>query len=85
MKGIDIASKAVSLCKEKLPDSDFEVLDIGIDKTTLNADLIICSDVLEHIEDDQTAINNLAAASNKYVLISTVQGRMREIEKKSGT
>ncbi len=47
-------------------------------------DLIFSSDVVEHVNDDQIMINNMFKICNKYCLIATVQGRMREFEKDIG-
>jgi hypothetical protein len=42
--------------------------------------LVICSEVLEHIPDDIAAIRNLAAMTGRYLVVTTVQGRMRRFE-----
>jgi hypothetical protein len=46
--------------------------------------LVICSEVLEHIRDDDTALRNLRKMVGKHLVISTPQGRMRGFEREVG-
>ena len=82
--GIDISSNAISLAKKKISNGIFKVLNAEKEIIDLKADLVVCCDVIEHIVNDQFVINNLAYASNRYILISTLQGQMRDIEKDVG-
>src|SRR5262249_25614142 len=43
-------------------------------------DVIVCSEVLEHIPEDVAALENICRMTGKYLVISTVQGRMRRFE-----
>jgi hypothetical protein len=47
-------------------------------------DLVICSQVIEHIADDDLFIQKLREISSKYCLVGTVQGRMRQSEASIG-
>jgi SAM-dependent methyltransferase len=82
--GVDVSTSAIELAHQLVPDGDFRVLDIA--RTSVNAkyDLIICSEVLEHIPDDVAAIQNLRKMTKEYLLVSTPQGRMRDFEKQIG-
>jgi 2-polyprenyl-3-methyl-5-hydroxy-6-metoxy-1,4-benzoquinol methylase len=78
--GTEYSSKAVDLVRKRIPIGHFEQLDIS--KTVLPGefDLVVCLDVLEHIEDDRTAIKNLSTMTRHYLLVSSIQGRMRRLE-----
>ena len=65
--GIDVEDDRVARCKEaaellRLSNVDFRRLDLLALDATEQFDLITCTDVLEHIQDDGRAIANLAHA-----------------------
>ena len=78
--GTDISSAAVELARRKVPQGKFYVLDLVTDHVPRKFDLVICSEVVEHIEDDLSAMRNLCRMTGKYLVITTVQGRMRRFE-----
>ena len=80
--GVEIAENALRLAKETLPRADFKVLDISRTFWGRTFDLVVCADVVEHIEDDVSAIENMAAMTNPggHVVVATLQGRMRRFE-----
>lgn len=82
--GIDISSSAVELARNRVPGGRFSVLDITEKVFDQKCDLVVCSEVLEHIPDDIGALRNLRKITGKYLLISTPQGRMRQFETKVG-
>jgi ubiquinone/menaquinone biosynthesis C-methylase UbiE len=82
--GIDMSSSAVELARKRVPSGRFCVLDISEKFLDEKWDLVLCSEVLEHIPDDLTVLQNLRKMTGKYLLISTPQGRMREFEKQVG-
>ncbi len=82
--GIDISNSAVELARQRVPDGQFWVMDIAQDTLHKKCDLVICSEVLEHIPDDNIALRNLREMTGKYIIISTPQGRMRKFEKQVG-
>lgn len=82
--GIDISSSAVELARTRVPGGRFNVVDITHNVLDEKCDLVVCSEVLEHIPDDVSALQNLRKMTAKYLLVSTPQGRMREFEKQVG-
>ncbi len=80
--GVEIAENALRLAKKTLPNADFRVFDISKESWGQKFDLVVCADVVEHIEDDVGAIKNMAAMTNPggYVVVATLQGRMRQFE-----
>ena len=82
--GIDLSASAIELARERVSGGRFCVLDITAESLEQKCDLVICSEVLEHIPDDITALQNLRKMTLKYLLISTPQGRMRGFERQYG-
>lgn len=78
--GIDVSLEAVELASARVPQGKFWVLDIEKERLEETFDLVVCSDVLEHIPEDLSALKNLAHMTEKYIVISTIQGRMRNFE-----
>lgn len=78
--GTDISTAAVELARKKVPRGEFHVIDLVTDHVDRRFDLVICSEVVEHIEDDVSAMRNLHAMTGGHLLINTVQGRMRSFE-----
>jgi predicted TPR repeat methyltransferase len=84
LTGCDVSQTALSQLKNISPD--IETYELDITKTNLprKYDIVMSFDVLEHIEDDMTAIINMAKMADKYLFIATLQGRMRNFEKRIG-
>ena len=57
-------------------------MDIGASSWERTFDLVVCADVVEHIDDDVVAIRHMAAMIDPggYLIIATLQGRMRRFE-----
>lgn len=83
-RGIDLSQSAVKLACERVPSARFVVMDISEEALDEKSDLVVCSEVLEHIRDDITALQNLRQMTGKYLLVSAPQGRMRQFEKQVG-
>ena len=80
--GSDFSGSAIDLAREKISNCDFSVMDITSNTLNKKFDVVICSEVLEHIDDDREAIKNLHAMTGKYLLVSSPQGRMRNFEER---
>lgn len=78
--GCDVSATAVELARARIPIGQFWILDVEKDALDGKFDLVVCSDVLEHIPDDVSALRNLARMTGKNLIISTVQGRTRRFE-----
>jgi len=84
LAGTDISGTALAQLQGVLPDIPTYRLDATEDTIEGQYDVVISLDVLEHIENDVAVINNMYKMTKKYVLISTLQGRMRESERDIG-
>lgn len=67
--GIEI-DPTYSWLKEKYPDRSWLLYD-EVDPASLSADLIICSDVIEHLENPDDLLDFLEAISFQTLIIST--------------
>jgi SAM-dependent methyltransferase len=77
--GADISLVALDRARALVP-GDYHLLDIGKEHLPGKYDLVLCCDVLEHVENDEAAIGTLAAMTGKYLLISVPRGRLRASE-----
>ncbi|MCG5238938.1 class I SAM-dependent methyltransferase [Azospirillum doebereinerae] len=82
--GADFSESALRIARQRTPDAEFFRLDLTEGALDRRFDLVLCTDVVEHIEDDVTAIANLARMTGKHLLVATMQGRMRAYEKGVG-
>ena len=82
--GFDVSQTALDQAQQILPRATFELLDVTQQRAAQMFDLVTCAEVVEHLEDDVTALKNIYAMTQRYALFSTVQGRFREWEKSIG-
>lgn len=90
-EGIDYADEAIELGKELYPKLKLKKGDIYKLPYEANSfDLIICTEVLEHLEDPKKALRELIRVSSRYILLSvpnepffTIQriGRLQNIKR----
>ena len=78
--GVEFSSYAIKLAKRRVPNGDFFELDLTKGYLTKKYDVVICSEVLEHIDNDEIVIQNLYQMTENYLIISSPQGRMRKHE-----
>lgn len=84
LAGVDISKTAVELARRRLPAARFWALDLTTERLARDFDLILCTDVLEHVEDDQAMLGNMRRMCGGWCLVSTLQGRMRDYERQMG-
>ena len=81
VKGIDFSKKGVDSSNKRYCLKNLSyVHDESSEALNSKYDLVTCFEVLEHIDDWKSFLKRIADASNKYVLLSTPTGRMREFE-----
>ena len=79
--GCEYSGDAVEIAKKRMPKGHFWQIDLSKDAAPAQVDLVTCIDVLEHIDDDLTAMRNLAKMTRKYVLIVVPIGPLFEAER----
>lgn len=78
LTGSDISPDVVSMAGEYLdgvPHQPIRVLDLAQGSLSERYDIVLCNQVLEHIEDDDAAMRNLTAMCEKYLIITVPGGR----------
>jgi SAM-dependent methyltransferase len=60
LAGADLAPEQVARNQKRLPKMEFFALDVQNDALDETFDLVVCSEVIEHLDNQQTAISNLA-------------------------
>ncbi len=71
LEGIDYSKGAVGLGKKVHPNLNLKVGDIyNLPYKDGSFDLVLCIEVLEHLEDPKRAINELKRVSSKYILFT---------------
>ena len=76
--GSDLSAGILKLAEEyvgKDPKISYLVMNLENDKIDRTFDLVLCSQVLEHIENDVKALENLARLTRRYLLITVPGGR----------
>lgn len=69
--GIDSSKEAIDLGKKQYPSLDLNLGDIfNIKAKDKSFDLVICTEVLEHLKEPDKAIRELKRVSKKFIILS---------------
>jgi SAM-dependent methyltransferase len=85
--GTDLSERILGLAREYVgpdPMIEFASLDLGQASLDRQFDLILCNQVLEHVEDDRRAIRNLAQMTRRWLLITVPGGAYNSTSKLVG-
>jgi 2-polyprenyl-3-methyl-5-hydroxy-6-metoxy-1,4-benzoquinol methylase len=84
--GLDISPIAIETCRQTLPNAAFHVVDIANDHLNDAFDLVVCSEVTEHLENPMAAVSNLRRMTRLggYLVLTTPHGRVHETEESVG-
>lgn len=77
--GIDLSENALNMARRRVR-GQFTSVDLEEDKINRSFDLVLTSQVIEHVVDDDGFLDKLRAMSSRYVIVATMQGRMRKSE-----
>jgi len=70
--GIDVTNKYVEDCRKKLPNEEFKQGDARqLEIEDRSFDLVLFSDVIQHLDSHQQALSEACRVSSKYVILST--------------
>src|SRR5258705_2945833 len=84
LTGIDVSHKALEKARAAVPGAELHCMDVQVRKIDAQFDLVMSLQVVEHVPDDLALIHNMRLMSNRYVLIATMQGKMRPSEAQIG-
>jgi SAM-dependent methyltransferase len=87
--GLDFSKKAIDMAQKEFVRNNliFKHEDIAVNQWPYrkqSVDLITCFEVLEHLDQWESALGLIAETSCRYILISVPIGRMRKHEVKGG-
>jgi 2-polyprenyl-3-methyl-5-hydroxy-6-metoxy-1,4-benzoquinol methylase len=80
LSGTDISREALALAARRVPEASFKQMDAQKERLDERFDLVLCSQVVEHLVDDLAAFRNLALMAKNWVVVATMRGRMRRSE-----
>ena len=86
MWAADFARETIARNRERMPWAHFEPLDIERERLDREFDLVLCSEVVEHLHDRPAAIQNLAAMVKPggHLLVTCPTGPMFATERHFG-
>ena len=80
LTGSEYSPQGLEFAKKRLPQGEFQVLDLSKETLSQKFDLITCIDVLEHIPDDHAALKNLLAMTKGHMILSVPIGPLFQAE-----
>jgi 2-polyprenyl-3-methyl-5-hydroxy-6-metoxy-1,4-benzoquinol methylase len=84
LAGIDVSDKALEMARTAVPDAELHCMDVQFQKLETQFDLVMSLQVVEHVPDDLALLRNMRLMSNRYVIIATMEGKMRPSETRIG-
>jgi SAM-dependent methyltransferase len=82
--GSDLSHKVIEINTSKDPSITWEQFNLDEDDVRDHADLVTCTEVLEHVSDWKVCLDKLIMSANKYVILTVPAGKVFAIDKKVG-
>jgi SAM-dependent methyltransferase len=84
--GCDISDEVMAENQQLAPNCTFMAIDLAQEAwpDQRSFDLVVCSEVLEHIPDWRAALANLARMTKRHLVISVPSGKLRPVEQMLG-
>lgn len=80
LTGVDVSEQALARARRRVPRATLGMLDAQREALPQTFDLVMSLQVVEHLLDDVSAIRNMAKMTGRFLLVATMQGRMRTSE-----
>jgi len=71
--GIDVSGEALARASRRAP-GEYHALDVQTERVDERFDLVFCSLLLEHVEDDLAALRNMRVMCRRWLVVSTIAG-----------
>lgn len=81
--GADISGPAIEIARRNVPQATFQQLDLSATSLPGRYDVVVLSEVLEHIEDDEAVLRQVADAA-PHVIISVPGGPADKVDRRYG-
>ncbi len=85
--GTDLSAGILKLAENYVGKNDkisYQVMNLEKDAPGAKHDLVLCSQVLEHIEDDRKALQHLSQITERYLLITVPGGKFNSTSRLVG-
>jgi len=82
--GADIAERVITENRTVFPTFEFHQLDVGATWLPEQFDLVVCSEVIEHVADYQQALRHLRQMCSRYLILTVPSGKVFPIDRMMG-
>lgn len=84
--GVDLSGETVAANRKRLPFASFDVLNLAERPLDRQFDAVLCTEVIEHMDDQPTAVKNLAkmVAPRGHLLLTCPTGKVHATERSFG-
>jgi SAM-dependent methyltransferase len=82
--GADLSAKVIEDNRARFPSITFAQLDLGAGALDQSADLVVCTEVVEHVEDWEAALRNLRAMCRGHLVLTVPSGKVFPIDRAVG-
>jgi SAM-dependent methyltransferase len=82
--GVDLAESVIADNRVSLPAFEFHQLDIGSSWLPERLDLVVCSEVIEHVADWRKALHHLRLMCAGHLILTVPSGRVFPIDRLMG-
>ena len=84
--GVDFSPVAIEGARRKFPDQQWKVVDLNSPPIDLTADVVVCTEVIEHVEDTERFLSNIdkMVRSGGYIILTTQSGKVHQTERLVG-
>jgi hypothetical protein len=82
--GTDLSRALIENNRKEFPQYNFEVLDVVNEALPKKYDVVIASEVLEHVKDYHKSLKNMAEMASKYIIVTVPSSQVFPIDKSIG-
>jgi trans-aconitate methyltransferase len=82
--GCDISKMVVADNRNRFPQCEFKAMDIAKEAWQKQFDLVVSSEVIEHIPQWRDAIHHLASMSRRYLFLTVPSGKLNPLSRMVG-
>jgi len=84
LAGADVSDKVIAADRGRYPGINFQIFDLASSALPAKFDLVLCSEVLEHVQDVPRALANLKSMCVRWLILTVPAGRIFEIDRLVG-